>query len=97
MVVADPARAHSWVAADAAYPGMLTGATPDGTGNPSDALTADPPTYTVSTTPESADIPHLRTSDLKPENTASTTDSSAPATETKSQYEHFLAQKGTCI
>ena len=48
MVVADPARAHSWVAADAAYPGMLTGETPDGTGNPSDALTADPPTYTVS-------------------------------------------------
>jgi hypothetical protein len=48
MVAADPARAHSCVAADAAYPGMLTGETPDGTGNPFDVVTADPPTYTIS-------------------------------------------------
>ena len=43
-VPADPAIAYSWVAADAGYPGMATGEAPDGTGNPFDALTADPPT-----------------------------------------------------
>jgi len=48
MVAADPATADSCVADDDGYPGMTTGVTPEGTGNPRAAVTADPPTYTVS-------------------------------------------------
>lgn len=43
MLTADPAAAHNCVADEERYPGMANGDCPDGTGNPSAALTAVPP------------------------------------------------------